>query len=404
MDDMWDASKKRIEAMLPFLDERQRRLFLAAEANGLGYGGLKFVSEASGVSAPTIISGQKELEEGAEPLPDGRVRKKGGGRKSVSERSPETLELLNALIGSSVSGDPMGPLMYVSKSTRHLSAELKEKGFPASHTTVSEMLKEEGYRMQGCSKSISPNSQHPDRDAQFDHINAISKECFAKGCPVLSVDAKKKELVGNFSNGGTEYHRSGDAPKVMDHDFELKTLGKASPYGVYDVFRNAGFVNIGVGSDTAEFAVESIRRWWEKVGSRRYPDAESIMITADCGGSNGYRLRLWKLLLQELADETGRSIAVCHYPPGTSKWNAIEHRLFSFISMNWRGRPLISTALIMDLISSTSTTKGLTVECMFDGNTYERGRKVSDEEFDGINIEFDEFHGEWNYTIRPRKN
>jgi hypothetical protein len=296
----------------------------------------------------------------------------------------------------------MTSLIWTSKSIRNLEKELKGKGYRISSVTVSELLKRLGYSLQANRKELPIQKQHPDRNEQFEYINEQAKVFFLNGAPVLSIDAKKKENIGNFKNGGKEYRKIGDAEKVLDHDFPIEELGKATPYGIYDIFKNAGFVNVGVSSDTAEFAVESIRKWWRMVGKDAYPDTEEIMITADCGGSNGYRVRLWKAELQHLSNEIHKKITVLHFPPGTSKWNKIEHKMFSFISKNWRGKPLISLAVIVNLIGSTKTEKGLKVNCVVDNEVYERGKEVSDSEFEAINIKQHKFHGEWNYTIAPQ--
>jgi hypothetical protein len=311
------------------------------------------------------------------------------------------MQELEDLIKGYTKGDPMKPLMWTSKSVRNLEKALKDKGYSIGYVTVSGLLKSLGYSLQANRKDLAIQKQHPERNEQFEYINEQAKVSFLNGVPVLSIDAKKKEKVGNFKNSGEEYCKTGNAEKVLDHDFLIEELGKATPYGIYDIFKNAGFVSVGVSKDTAEFAVESIRKWWRMVGKDVYPDAEEIMITADSGGSNGYRVRLWKVELQHLANEIQKRITVLHFPPGTSKWNKIEHRLFSFISKNWRGKPLISLAVIVNLIGST-TAKGLKVDCVIDNNVYEGGREVSDDEFKAINIRQHTFHGEWNYAIAPQ--
>jgi hypothetical protein len=293
-------------------------------------------------------------------------------------------------------------LLWTSKSIRNLSAALSAVGYTASHVLVSTMLKEMGYTLQADRKDITASSQHPDRNAQFEYINEQAKLFFLRGAPVLSIDTKKKEKIGNFANNGREYHKKGESPKVFDHDFPIKELGSAIPYGIYDIFRNHGFVSVGISADTSEFAVEAIRKWQTIVGAKSYPKAKEVLITADGGGSNGYRVRLWKVRLQELADELGKEITVLHFPPGTSKWNRIEHRLFSFISKNWRGKPLISLAVVVNLIGSTKIGGGNNVECIIDRRKYERGIEISDDELDAVNIKPHKFHGEWNYTIMPR--
>ena len=397
------ALKLRIETMLPKLNERQRRLFLATEAKAIGYGGITKVSRISGVSRVTITQGIYELEDD-----DGskteliQCRRRGGGRKPVEEKQPGIIEALEHLVEAHTKGDPMALLIWTSKSVRNLSATLGEKGYTASHVLVSSMLKYMGYTLQADRKDITVNSQHPDRNAQFEYINEQAKLFYLKGAPVLSIDAKKKEKIGNFANTGREYYKTGEGPKVLDHDFPIKELGNATPYGVYDIFRNHGFVSVGISADTAEFAVATVRKWWSNVGCKKYPKAKEMLITADSGGSNGYRVRLWKAELQILADDIGIEITVLHFPPGTSKWNKIEHRLFSFISKNWRGRPLVSLALIVNLIGSTKIGGGNKVDCIIDQNKYERGIEITDEEYDAINIKKHKFHGEWNYTIKPR--
>ena len=396
--------RNRIATMLPILDEYQRRIYLASEAKMLGYGGISCISRISGISRVTITCGINEIEnQHVTKRSNGENRKKGGGRKSVNESQPGITQELEKLIESHTKGDPMTPLTWTSRSVRHLEKALTERGYRVSYVTVSNLLKELGYSLQANRKELAIQKQHPDRDEQFEYINEQAKVFFLKSCPVLSIDAKKKELVGNFKNGGREYHKAGSAAKVLDHDFPIKELGKATPYGIYDIFKNEGFVNVGVSNDTAEFAVESIRKWWSMYGKAVYPQAEEIMITADSGGSNGYRVRLWKAEIQRFANETGKKITVLHFPPGTSKWNKIEHRLFSFISKNWRGRPLLTLAVIVSLISSTTTEKGLRVDCVVDDKEYQRGLEVSDEEFKAINIKQHSFHGEWNYTIMPQE-
>jgi hypothetical protein len=331
-----------------------------------------------------------------------RCRRRGGGRKPAELKQPGITDALKDLVEAHTKGDPEALLLWTSKSVRNLSRALGVLGYTASHVLVSTMLKEMGYTLQADRKDIAISTQHPDRNAQFEYIHEQAKLFFLKGCPVLSIDAKKKEKIGNFANNGREYHKKGEGPKVLDHDFPIPELGSAIPYGVYDVFKNHGFVSVGISADTAEFAVHTIRRWWSGVGASSYPKAKEILITADSGGSNGYRVRLWKAELQILADELGIEITVLHFPPGTSKWNKIEHRLFAFISKNWRGRPLVSLALIVNLIGSTKIGAGNKVECIVDSHKYERGIGISDEEFNAINIKKHKFHGEWNYTIMPR--
>ena len=313
------------------------------------------------------------------------------------------IEAIGKIIEPHIKGDPMTFLTWCSKSLRHIEKALEDEGYDVSYVTIAKILRDEDYTLQANRKELSTQKESPDRNRQFEYINEQTRLFFLKDAPVLSVDAKKKENIGNFKNSGAEYHKSGDAPKVLDHDFPIEELGKATPYGIYDIFKNEGFVSVSISKDTAEFAVESIRKWWNIVGHMQYPDAKEMLITADCGGSNGYRVRLWKAELQILANELDKKITVVHFPPGTSKWNKIEHRLFSFISKNWRGRPLISLAVIVSLIGSTTTDKGLKVDCVVDDGEYERGVEITDEEFDSIVIKPHKFHGEWNYTISPQK-
>jgi len=396
------ALRLRIKTMLPELNERQRRLFLATEAKTIGYGGITKVSRISGVSRVTITQGIYELDDDNNSnIELVHCRRRGGGRKPVEEKQPGISEALEKLVEAHTKGDPMALLLWTSKSVRNLSSALREMGYTASHVLVSSLLKYMGYTLQADRKDIAINSQHPDRNAQFEYINEQAKLFYLKGAPVLSIDAKKKEKIGNFANKGREYHKTGEGPKVLDHDFPIKELGNATPFGVYDIFRNHGFVSVGISGDTAEFAVATVRKWWTIVGCSKYPKAKEILITADSGGSNGYRVRLWKAELQILANDLGIEITVLHFPPGTSKWNKVEHRLFSFISKNWRGRPLVSLALIVNLIGSTKIGGGNKVDCVIDKNNYERGIEISDEEYNTINIKPHKFHGEWNYTIRP---
>ena len=336
-----------------------------------------------------------------EPKAENRSRKKGGGRKQIVKKSPEILQELDILLEPHTKGDPMNPLRWSSKSMRSLETALNEKGYNVSDTTIAEMLKVQGYTLQANRKELAIKPSHPDRNAQFEYINKSALKHMETGQPVISIDAKKKENIGNFKNNGSEYGRKGEPVKVLDHDFPIKELGKATPYGIYDIMKNTGFVNVGISSDTAEFAVESIKRWWLEIGQEAYPEANSIYITADSGGSNGVRVRLWKVKLQELANELGMTLKISHFPAGTSKWNKIEHRLFSFISKNWRGKPLISLAVIVNLISATTTKTGLTIKCVVDKNEYKKGLEVSDEELDEVNLTKDDFHGELNYSISP---
>jgi len=375
---------------------------LASEAKAIGYGGISQVSRISGVSRVTITQGMAEISsKGYQPQAQNRLRKKGGGRKKIETKKPEILEELDELLEPYTKGDPMNPLKWTSKSIRALEMELQRRGYKISDTTIAEMLKKQGYSLQANRKDLAIKPSHPDRDAQFKYINKTAIEQMEAGQPVISIDAKKKENIGNFKNNGVEYSRKRKPVKVLDHDFPVKELGKATPYGVYDIMKNAGFVNVGISSDTAEFAVESIKKWWYEMGRVAYPQAERIYITADSGGSNGVRVKLWKVKLQELSNELGLTLKVSHFPSGTSKWNKIEHRLFSFISKNWRGKPLISLAVIVNLIAATTTETGLTVKCVVDYNEYKKGIEVSEEELAKVNISKDDFHGEWNYSISP---
>jgi hypothetical protein len=380
------------------LDERGRRLFAAAEVRSAGRGGLALVSKISGLARSTINRGEDDLD--AEPLAKGRVRRAGGGRRAVAQIDPGLVPALKRLVEPATLGDPMRPLIWVSKSMEKLAAALTEMGHPISADTVRTELVKLGFSRQS-NRKANEGSSHPDRNAQFDHINAKVVAAQAQQQPVISVDTKKKELIGNFKNGGTDYRPKGDPQRVNVPDFEDKKLGKVVPYGVYDVTANAGLVSVGITSDTAEFAVASIRCWLERMGRQRYPQARDLTITADCGGSNGARLRLWKVELQKLADETGLVIHVHHYPPGTSKWNKIEHRLFCHITQNWRGRPLTDRLAVVELIGATTTKTGLKVESVLDTRTYQKGIKVSNAQMKRLDITGDQFHPEWNYTIKP---
>jgi transposase len=392
------ALAEKLATILPHLNEKQRRLLLATEAQALGYGGIVRVARAAGVSRPTIQKGLQELTQ-ANPGAD-RVRTPGGGRKPLRTHDPTLLAALEALVDPDTRGDPMSPLRWTCKSTRQLAETLSERGHRVSYRVVAALLRELGYSLQAPRKT-EEGSRHPDRDAQFRYLNEQIKAFLAQGLPVVSVDTKKKELVGRFKTGGQEWQPQGDPEPVQVHDFPDPALGKAIPYGIYDVGRNAGWVTVGQDHDTAAFAVASLRRWWEVVGSRTYPHAQRLLLSADGGGSNGYRVRLWKVELQAFATATGLQVSVCHLPPGTSKWNKIEHRLFAHISMNWRGRPLVSHEVIVDLISATTTRTGLEVQAEFDTGTYPTKVKVSDAAMAALNITPHEFHGEWNYTISP---
>jgi hypothetical protein len=396
-----DALRTRFQGIIGLLDERGRRLFAANEASALGHGGVTAVSAASGIARSTINRGIAELKAGGREPPD-RIRRPGGGRKSAIERQPGLLKALEELIEGAIRGDPESPLRWVSRSQRHLAAALDRQGFEVSQKVVGKLLRTLKYSCQA-NRKTREGTQHPDRNAQFEYVNATVKAAIAAGEPAISVDTKKKELVGDFKNGGRELRRQGDPEPVRVHDFEIKGLGKVAPYGVYDIAANEGWVNVGVDADTAAFAVESIRRWWHRLGKFRYPQAKALAITADCGGSNGARIRLWKLELQRFANETGLTVTVVHLPPGTSKWNRIEHRMFAYITHNWRGKPLVSHQVIIQLIGATTTDTGLTVTCDIDRSLYPRGIKVSNAEMAESNIEHHAFHGEWNYTIRPNQ-
>jgi hypothetical protein len=394
------ALLQRLARIWPHLDERTRRLTAAGEALAWGRGGITAVSRASGLSRKAIAKGIAELETGA-VLPPGSVRRKGAGRKPLTEHDPGLPAALERLIEPETRGDPESPLRWTCKSTRTLAAQLTRQKHPISHLKVAQLLHKDGYSLQGNRKTEEGN-QHPDRDAQFHHINTQVKRAMAKRTPVISVDTKKKELVGNYHNGGQQWRPAKKPRRVQGHDFPQPEVPRAYPYGIYDLERNRGFVNVGTDHDTGAFAVASIGGWWRHEGRRLYPDAKDLLITADGGGSNGWRLRLWKLELQKLADETGLAISVCHFPPGTSKWNKVEHRLFSFITSNWRGEPLRDYETIVKLISRTTTIKGLHVTCRLDRRNYPTGRKVTDEEMKQVNLTRHKFHGEWNYTIQPR--
>ena len=388
--------------LLPHLDERSRRLVLGADAQAIGHGGIAAVARAAGVDPKTVTTGLDELDSGAEPLAVGRVRRSGAGRPCAEETDPGLVPALLKLVEPARRGDPMTRLCWTSQSTRKLlAAKLTAAGHWVSHTTVARLLKEAGFSLQACAKTIE-GSAHPDRDAQFEYLAAQVADHHGDRAPVISVDTKKKELVGNYKNGGSDYRPKGDPRRVKVHDFEDKELGKVVPYGVYDVAANTGFVSVGITADTAEFAVTAVRRWLDQMGRERYPEACELTITADGGGSNGSRVRLWKAELQKFADATGLIVHVHHYPPGTSKWNKIEHRLFCHITQTWRGRPLTDRVAVVELIAATTTKTGLRVESALDTRTYQKGIKVSDAEMEALDIIGDAFHPEWNYTIRPR--
>jgi hypothetical protein len=394
------AIRQRFEALGPVLDERGRRRFAAAEALTAGRGGISAVSRATGVARSTIGRALQELRSGEEPDAE-RVRRPGGGRKPLMDMDARLLDDLRSLVEPTTRGDPQSPLLWTSKSVRNLADGLRRMGHTIGRTLVGKLLHQLDYSLQG-NRKTREGSDHVDRDAQFHYINDRVKEALASGNPAISVDTKKKELVGDFRNAGREWRPKGSPEEVRVHDFVIPELGRAVPYGVYDIAGNTGWVSVGIDHDTAAFATNAIRSWWQLMGRARYPKAKSLLITADGGGSNGSRVRLWKLELQKLADELDVPITVCHLPPGTSKWNKIEHRLFSFITSNWRGKPLVSHQVIVQLIAATTTRTGLKVRCQLDPMTYPAGVKVSDDELAAVNIVRHEFHGEWNYTISPK--
>jgi transposase len=394
------AITARYEALKTLLDERSRRLLAAAESQAVGKGGISVVAKATGISRPVIRQGIADLKDPT-ALASGRVRKEGGGRKRVIDKDASLKTDLQSLLESTTRGDPQAALRWTCKSVRQLTAELKRRGHEVSHQVVADLLHELGYSLQA-NRKTKEGSHHPDRNAQFEHLNGKVKWSVSRQQPVISVDTKKKELVGDFKNSGRELRPKGQPEQVRVHDFVDPELGRATPYGIYDLGRNSGWVSVGMDHDTAEFAVETIRRWWRTMGRPAYPEATRLLITADAGGSNGSRLRLWKVELQKLADETGLRIAVCHFPPGTSKWNKIEHRLFSYITQNWRGKPLRSFQAIVNLIAATTTTTGLKVHAELNTEAYQSGIKVSDEELALVKIRRDKFHGDWNYEIQPR--
>ncbi len=392
--------RQKYLALQEAFDERSRRLWAATEARAAGRGGFTAVLQATGMSSKTLARGIRELDSG-EKLPPSRIRRPGAGRKAAKTLDPGLVDALQSLVEPVTRGDPESPLRWTSKSLRRLSEELRTRGYQASHTLVRQLLHEAGYSLQA-NRKTREGVNHPDRNAQFEHINRRVKQQLKRGGPAISVDTKKKELVGDFKNGGQEWRPKGKPEEVRVHDFIDREKGKAIPYGVYDLGANKGWVSVGVDHDTASFAVNTIRRWWRNMGRRTYARADSLLITADGGGSNGVRVRLWKWELQKLADETGLTIQVCHLPPGTSKWNKIEHRMFSFISKNWRGKPLLTHATIVNLISATRTDKGLTVRCVLDHKKYPKKIKVTDEQMRTVRLTPNKFHGDWNYTIRPR--
>jgi Rhodopirellula transposase DDE domain len=398
--------RQKFERLRPHLGERATRLWAANEALSFGTGGVRAVAEALAISPKTVIQGKRELlapadvrdsERGEE-----RQRRPGGGRKSILEKHPQLRSLIEQIVDPATRGDPMKPLRWVSKSLPHIAEELDRQGYQLSLPTVSDILHQElGYGMQGLRKTRE-GSSHKDRDAQFQYINQQCQALQQRAQPVISIDSKKKELVGDFKNGGREWNPKGQPEPVRVHDFEDKQKGKVTPHGVYDIAKNQGWVSVGIDHDTAEFAVDSIRHWWMRMGQPAYPQATELLITADSGGSNSYRARLWKYQLQKLADDTGLHITVCHFPPGTSKWNRIEHRMFCHITANWRGRPLETHEVIVNLIANTQTSKGLTIQADLNAHSYAKGIKISDEEMAQLNVTPADFHGEWNYSLSPR--
>jgi len=394
------AIAERYRLMAARLDERQRRAFAASEARTFGYGGIAAVARACELSENTVRKGLRELD--GQPLEAGRVRKAGAGRPAAEDSDPELLEVLRGLVEDETRGDPERVLLWTAKSARNLADELAQRGHPVGFRSVPRLLRKLGYSLQSARKTLE-GKQHPDRDAQFGHINTTVAAAVAAHQPAISIDTKKKELVGDFKNAGREWHPEGQAPRVNTYDFPSMAEGKAIPYGIYDIAKDTGFVSVGIDRDTAQFSVAAIGAWWQQLGRERYPDASSLTITADCGGSNGNRTRLWKTELQRLADQTGLQITVCHFPPGTSKWNKVEHRLFSFISKNWRGRPLASYQVIINSIAATNTRSGLDVYARLDDNQYPKV-EVTDAQLAAVNITRHEFHPEWNYTITPSPN
>lgn len=391
--------RRKFLAVHDSLDERGRRRWAAAEARSLGWGGVSAVAEATGISQVTVRNGIRELED-PDALPPDRQRRPGGGRRAIEVDNPELVGALERLVDSSTRGDPMSPLRWTCKSTRMLAEELDRQGYTLSHTKVSELLRACGYSLQANRKTIE-GKQHPDRNAQFEHIAKRVRACQRSGQPAVSVDTKKKEPLGNMKNPGKTYRRKNSPVEVTTHDFPDKELGKAIPYGVYDLANNEAGVTVGVSHDTAEFAAAAIRRWWTKLGSKRFPSANRLLITADCGGSNSPRTRLWRWELQRMANKTGLKVELCHFPPGTSKWNKIEHRLFCHITRNWQGIPLETLEIVVNLIGNTRTREGLEVHAWLDEREYQKSRKISDEELLDVKIKRNKFHGEWNYTILP---
>ena len=395
--------RRKYRALVPEMDERSRRQWAAAESRDLGWGGVSAVARATGLSRTTITAGLRELllSSKQRTAEAGRVRRPGGGRRPLLESDPGLVAALEKLIEPVTRGDPESPLRWTCKSTRLLADELTHRRHPIGPRTVASLLHDAGYSRQA-NRKTREGSAHPDRNAQFEHINTLVKGFLGRSQPAISVDTKKKELVGDFKNGGREWRPQGRPEKVRVHDFQDQALGKVVPYGVYDIFNNQGWVSVGIDHDTAQFAANSIRRWWREMGRRRFPKARELLITADGGGSNGFRSRLWKTSLQKLADDIGLRLVICHFPPGTSKWNKVEHRLFSFVTQNWRGRPLATRQVIVNLIAATTTRAGLVVKAALDTNQYEKGIKVSDEELASVRLVPHSFHGDWNYSISPR--
>jgi hypothetical protein len=405
---MQDASvieriRRKFRALAPAMDERMRRQWAATEAREFSWGGVSWVAKATGLSRTTVAAGLEELKAlTGDVVPNTRIRRPGGGRKPLDHHDPDLWAALDALVEPVTRGDPETPLRWTCKSTRRLAQELSRQKHPISPGTVANMLRDLGYSLQA-NRKTREGENHPDRNAQFEYINQQVRRLQKRGQPVVSVDTKKKELLGDFKNAGREWRPQGEPEEVRVHDFQDPALGKAIPYGVYDLANNQGWVSVGIHRDTAQFAARTIQRWWEDMGAKRFPRARELLITADGGGSNSYRSRLWKVALQQLADDLGLTLRVCHFPPGTSKWNKIEHRLFSFITQNWRGKPLVSQQAIVNLIASTTTKTGLTVRAALDRNVYQTGIKVSDEQMAKLNIKPADFHGEWNYSIAPRR-
>ncbi len=400
MDENIRNLRKKLSGILPLLDERHRRLLVGAEALSLGYGGIKILSDITGMTCVTIRRGIEELKKRDNKFEG--IRIKGGGRKKISDQEPKIKKIIQDMIEPDTRGDPESPLRWTSKSVRNITDFLQEKGYAVSHNTVASILHDLEYSLQGNRKTKEGNN-HPDRDSQFKFINEFVKKFLRAKDPVISVDTKKKELVGNYKNAGKEWRGKGSPEKVNGHDFPDPKVPKAVPYGVYDITNNSGWVNVGISADTAEFAVESIQYWWKKIGKENYKKSKKLLICADAGGSNSYRSRLWKKKIQEFCNIEKIEVSVCHFPPGTSKWNKIEHRLFSFISINWRGKPLLTYQTIINLITATKTKTGLTVQARLHKKNYKKGIKVSKEEMEKINIHKNKFHGEWNYTIKPTK-